>query len=164
MSGGSFNYAYSRVEQFAEELRAKIADNGKENDYGEKREFSPETIALLQSIAEYSERTAKLMRAAELLYSGDTGEDSFSATVLGVCSELDAWRDRAALAGEQVRINETPEHIRRTGAPDRRRYDFLWWPAFRDRRRALAGRRVDDDRRAREFEIMVDSSKKESDK
>ena len=73
-----------------------------------------------------------------------------------------AWRDRAALAGGEVQINESPEHSRRTGAPDRRRYDFLWWPAFRDRRLALAGRRVDDGRRAREFEDVDDDGKKEA--
>ena len=93
MSGGSFDYAYSRVLQFAEDLRAKIADNGKENDYGEKCEFSAQTIARLQSIVEDAERTAKLMKAAEWLYSGDTGEDDLSASVLGVCpEEYDASR------------------------------------------------------------------------
>ena len=40
MSGGSLDYAYSRVLHFAEELRSKIANNGKENYYGEKCEFS----------------------------------------------------------------------------------------------------------------------------
>jgi len=84
MSGGSFDYAYSRVLHFAEELRAKIANNGKENDYGEKCEFSAQTIARLQSIVEDAERTAKLMKAAEWLYSGDTGENGFAASVLNV--------------------------------------------------------------------------------
>jgi len=37
MSGGSFNYAYNRVESFAEELQARIDANGKEDDYGEAR-------------------------------------------------------------------------------------------------------------------------------
>jgi hypothetical protein len=84
MSGGSFNYAYGRVGQFAEELKAKIANNNKEDDYGGKFGFSPETIALLQSIAEDAERTAKLMKAAEWLYSGDTGEDDLAASVADV--------------------------------------------------------------------------------
>lgn len=84
MSGGSFDYACRRVEDFAEELRAKIANNGKENDYGEKCEFSAETIARLQSIVEDAERTAKLMKAAEWLYSGDTGENGFAASVTDV--------------------------------------------------------------------------------
>ena len=83
MSGGAFDYAYSRVLQFAEDLRAKIANNGKEDDYGDKLGFSPQTITLLQSIAEDAERTAKLMKAAEWLYSGDTGEDGFAASVAG---------------------------------------------------------------------------------
>ncbi len=93
MSGGAFNYACRRVEDFAEELRAKIANNGKENDYGEKCEFSAETITRLQSIVEDAERTAKLMKAAEWLYSGDTGEDYLAASFLGVCpEEYDAGR------------------------------------------------------------------------
>ena len=83
MSGGAFNYACRRVEDFAEDLRAKIANNGKEDDYGDKLGFSPQTITLLQSIAEDAERTAKLMKAAEWLYSGDTGEDGFAASVAG---------------------------------------------------------------------------------
>ena len=95
MSGGSFDYAYRRVEQFAEDLRAKIADNGKENDYGEKCEFSPETIALLQVIAEDAERTAKLMKAAEWLYSGDTGEGDLAASVADV-------RGTSAIRGSHV--------------------------------------------------------------
>ena len=106
MSGGSFDYAYRRVEQFAEDLRAKIADNGKENDYGEKCEFSPETIALLQSIVEDAERTAKLMKAAEWLYSGDTGEDDLSASVLGVCpKEHDAGRSAVQTIQLQDRVH-----------------------------------------------------------
>ena len=84
MSGGAFNYACRRVEDFAEELRAKIANNGKENDYGEKCEFSAQTIARLQSIVEDAERTAKLMKAAERLYSGDTGEDDLAVSVMNV--------------------------------------------------------------------------------
>jgi len=95
MSGGSFDYAYSRVLQFAEELRAKIANNGKENDYGEKREFSAQTIARLQSIVEDAERTAKLMKAVEWLYSGDTGENGLAASVADV-------RGTSAIRGSHV--------------------------------------------------------------
>jgi hypothetical protein len=103
MSGGSFDYAHIRVEQFAEELRAKIADNGKENDYGEKCEFSAQTITRLQSIAEDADRTAKLMKAAEWLYSGDTGEDDLAASVLGVCpEEYDAGR----LAVQTIKLQD----------------------------------------------------------
>ena len=103
MSGGAFDYAYSRVLQFAEDLRAKIANNGKEDDYGDKLGFSPQTITLLQSIAEDAERTAKLMKAAEWLYSGDTGEDDLAASVLGVCpEEYDAGR----LAVQTIKLQD----------------------------------------------------------
>jgi len=106
MSGGAFNYACRRVEDFAEELRAKIADNGKENDYGEKCEFSAETITLLQAVVEDADRTAKLMKAAEWLYSGDTGEGDLAASVLGVCpEEYDAGRS-AVQATVTIQIEE----------------------------------------------------------
>ena len=106
MSGGSFNYAYGRVEQFAEELRTKIANNGKENDYGEKCEFSAQTIARLQSIVEDAERTAKLMKAAEWLYSGDTGENGFAASVTDV-RRTAMIRAHAAFASAEA-IREGP--------------------------------------------------------
>lgn len=107
MSGGSFDYAYSRVLQFAEELRAKIADNGKENDYGEKCEFSAQTIARLQSIVEDAERTAKLMKAAEWLYSGDTGENGFAASVTDVRRTAMIRAHAAFASAEAIREGRT---------------------------------------------------------
>ena len=106
MSGGSFDYAYSRVLHFAEELKDKISNNNKEDDYGGKFGFSPETIALLQSIVEDSERTAKLMKAAEWLYSGDTGENGFAASVTDV-RRTAMIRAHAAFASAEA-IREGP--------------------------------------------------------
>ena len=35
--------------------------------------------------------------------------------------------------------SEPPTPDRRSGTPDRRCYEFLWWPEHRDRRREMAG-------------------------
>ena len=80
--------------------------NGKENDYGEKCEFSAQTIARLQSIVEDAERTAKLMKAAEWLYSGDTGENGFAASVTDV-RRTAMIRAHAAFASAEA-IREGP--------------------------------------------------------
>jgi hypothetical protein len=87
MSGGSFNYAYSRVETFVEALESKlrrmtapqVQDSDEDADEDRVPEFSPETRARLAEIARLGEHYAKLMREAEWLFSGDSSEDSFHA-------------------------------------------------------------------------------------
>lgn len=69
MSGGSFNYAFMTVAQFAEELEVKLT----ENRYG----FELPTNKKLTEILALAGYTAALMREVEWLYSGDTGEESF---------------------------------------------------------------------------------------
>lgn len=81
MSGGSFNYAWVRVETFVEELEAKLrrASAPHTSDDGGEwvPELSPEVLAKLAEIAKMGEQFAKVMRQTELLYSGDNGEESF---------------------------------------------------------------------------------------
>jgi len=69
MSGGSFNYAYMRVLDFAEELEQKLADS----DY----RWSPETLEELSNVLKLANYFGKVMRHTEWLYSGDYGEESF---------------------------------------------------------------------------------------
>ena len=76
MSGGRFNYAYSRVQVFAEDLRQKLD--------ADEEGFLPATVAKLAEIQRLAEKTAALMRAAEWLYSGDTGDESFMREVAQV--------------------------------------------------------------------------------
>lgn len=71
MSGGSFNYAYHSVENFAEELKSA-------NDCNR---FNPKTMEKLRGIEKLAVYTAKLMKEAEYLYSGDTGNDSFAERI-----------------------------------------------------------------------------------
>lgn len=82
MSGGSFDYAYSRVEQFADALADKIDDNDALNDWGEPQyAYDTSTLQKLREIENLARFTSKLMREAEWLYSGDTSGDTFQSRV-----------------------------------------------------------------------------------
>lgn len=69
MSGGSFDYAYSRVNTFVDDLNDKLCDP--------TETYSPEVTSKLHEIKDIAARTAQLMRATEWLYSGDHSEESF---------------------------------------------------------------------------------------
>lgn len=69
MSGGSFDYAYNKVNYFVDELDDKLNDPDEE--------FSPEVMAKLREIKGIAATTAELMRAVEWLYSGDDSEGCF---------------------------------------------------------------------------------------
>ncbi len=78
MSGGSFSYAYRRVEQFCEELERRV----KQRDFVDEWEpqpnyVGPEAMIKLREILVLTCRAAKLMREVEWLYSGDTSDESF---------------------------------------------------------------------------------------
>lgn len=77
MSGGSFNYAYSRVQDFEQDLRCKIEANETPDEYGHSPNLSPAVIAKLIDIADRSRKLAAEMHATEWLYSSDIGEDTF---------------------------------------------------------------------------------------
>ena len=63
MSGGSFDYAYSRVEIFADELGMKLDGHDEADAWGFKPlQFAPETLTKLREIENLSRRTAMLMR------------------------------------------------------------------------------------------------------
>lgn len=76
MSGGHFDYAYSRVQGFAEDLSRDL-----HSDLSEIKlfvaELPEEVIAALEAILKEADAMAAKMRAAEWLFSGDTGPESF---------------------------------------------------------------------------------------
>ena len=51
--------------------------------------------------------------------------------------------------------SEPPTPDRRSGTPDRRCYEFLWWPEHRDRRREMAGLMLEDKLCSRERELSL---------
>ena len=77
MSGGSFDYAYYRVESFVDELCERIESNGTKDEYGYSPNYSPEVLSKLSRIADESAAVAKKMKDVELMYSGDISEETF---------------------------------------------------------------------------------------
>ena len=78
MSGGHFNYAYCQTSQFADELRNDLDEQGKDLGDGWPRPtYGAEVSGMLTTIAAIAEYTSLLMKEAEWLCSGDTGEDTF---------------------------------------------------------------------------------------
>jgi hypothetical protein len=82
MSGGSFNYAYSRVQTFADDLEHKLDIAGQVipgysfRDYVEREpEHDEETNRRLRYIVDKARKFAEVMRAVEWLYSSDSGPD-----------------------------------------------------------------------------------------
>lgn len=86
MSGGSFNYAYSRVQDFADELEYKIDHAGEvRSSYGgwtdTEPDYGEETHAMLRKIVEQARKFAEVMRAVEWMYSGDSGPEYVRAAL-----------------------------------------------------------------------------------
>jgi hypothetical protein len=78
MSGGAFNYAYNRVDEFASELKLRLEQRNESDGYGgHPNQVNDEVFSALTRLQAMAEVMAKLMREAEWLYSGDTGDDSF---------------------------------------------------------------------------------------
>lgn len=72
MSGGAFDYSFYKVEEFVQELNERIANN-ESDGYN----YNKEVIINLKAISLLSEVTSRIMREAELLYSGDISEEKF---------------------------------------------------------------------------------------
>ena len=81
MSGGSFDYAYARMHEFADDLRDMLSQQGQKKDGWEVGTWEPAVAAKLAEIAALVDYAAKLAKEAEWLYSGDTGEDTFMERV-----------------------------------------------------------------------------------
>ncbi len=69
MSGGSFDYIYSRISMFGEDLSEKLNTT--------PNEWSPEVTEKLYDIVDIIEYASMLAKEVEWLYSGDIGEESF---------------------------------------------------------------------------------------
>lgn len=72
MSGSSFDYAYARAWQFADELAERL-------DAG--TEYSAETVTMLRQIVDVARHAGSLMRDAEWLFTGWADEDEFKRRI-----------------------------------------------------------------------------------
>lgn len=79
MSGGSFDYAYIRIQSFSEELNEKL-------DKNEYSDLTQQTKDTLRYIAKNSEMMSRMMKEVEWLYSGDIIEDSFLNSIQSIIS------------------------------------------------------------------------------
>jgi hypothetical protein len=78
MSGGSFDYAYCKAGQFADDLGLRLDEVDKVDEWGEMpNKVCPEAYGKLREIERIVRQTAVLMREVEWLYSGDTSDESF---------------------------------------------------------------------------------------
>lgn len=95
MSGGSFDYVCYKVDQFAYDLGVRLDEYDKKDEWGGTPNlFEPETRAKLREIEQLARYTAKLMREAEWLYSGDTGDESFMRRVAEIERDMPRWLTR----------------------------------------------------------------------
>ena len=81
MSGGSFDYAYLRMSQFADDLGDKLDSAGTMVHGWHVEKWPPDVESKLREIAAAALHVSKLAKEAEWLYSGDTGEDIFMERV-----------------------------------------------------------------------------------
>ncbi len=79
MSGGSFDFAYSKVTDFADELSARL-------DTEPAYPHSEVVRERLQRLVIEARKLAALMRETEWLYSGDHGEQTY----LDLVEKIDA--------------------------------------------------------------------------
>ena len=91
MSGGSFDYAYVETARFADDLRNRLDEQGKDR-YGDgftRPAWPPEVADKMARIADAAEYVSRLMKEVEWLYSDDTGEETFLRRV----AEIEARRN-----------------------------------------------------------------------
>jgi hypothetical protein len=69
------------MQDFANDLRCKLAEQGQVVDGWKIGTWEPAVATKLAEIAAIVDHAAKLAREAEWLYSGDTGEDTFTERV-----------------------------------------------------------------------------------
>jgi hypothetical protein len=77
MSGGSFDYAYRHMVEFANDLRCKLAEQGQVVDGWKIGTWEPAVAVKMEEISHIVDYAAKLAKEVEWLYSGDTGEETF---------------------------------------------------------------------------------------
>ena len=90
MSGGAFDYAYCGTGRFADELRNKLDEQGQSRDGYAEPILSPAVNKELRKIAAMAEHVSLLMKEAEWLYSGDTGEVTFLTRVGDIERDLNS--------------------------------------------------------------------------
>lgn len=77
MSGGHFDYAYQKVNNFADELESQLD------------RFEGEARDALRAVVITARYNARMMKEAEWLYSSDTDEDTFLERMGDIITEME---------------------------------------------------------------------------
>jgi hypothetical protein len=80
MSGGHFDYISFKFDEFSTNLKMEIDTNGIPDGDGDViYDYSPEVITRLELLVTLTDLVSTLSHSVEWLYSGDIGEDTFTA-------------------------------------------------------------------------------------
>jgi hypothetical protein len=77
MSGGSFDYQQSRINDIADEMEYQINRNGETTEYGYRIEYSPETIQEFQNAVYQLRKAFVYAQRVDWLLAGDDCEQDF---------------------------------------------------------------------------------------
>jgi len=80
MSGGSLDYVYWKVEDAVDRIVEEIS----RIDYYEEK-----TVNMLKMTAAMANVTAKLLKEAEWLFSGDNGDESYSRNIQEIITKYE---------------------------------------------------------------------------
>ena len=77
MSGGHYDYDQFRISQIADTIKSDVENNNTEDEYGYSYTMPSDVIARMKELQTKLELVADLVHAADWLYSGDSGPESF---------------------------------------------------------------------------------------
>jgi hypothetical protein len=90
MSGGEFNYAFTKIDTFIEELKEKIKDVQKNYEIYDIAEKDKEKINQeFKFIKEYLETSSAIMHTTEWFFSDDIGSDEFLKRMKKIHKNID---------------------------------------------------------------------------
>lgn len=84
MSGGHFEYQQHRLRDIADTIDSLILNNKVEDEYGYKRDYSPEVLEKFKKASTLLKKAYDMAHEIDWLVSGDTDEDAF----------LENWKEK----------------------------------------------------------------------
>ena len=79
MSGGHFDYKQYSISYIVDSVEQLIIDNGQADEWGDRNDFSKETLIEFQAGIELMKKAAIYAQRIDWLVSGDDSEESFHA-------------------------------------------------------------------------------------
>lgn len=104
MSGGFFDYKNHLLNDWAEQLRQLIVNNGKEDEYGYSQTFSSETLSIFYSANFFCQFLEAMLHEIDYVIEGDSSEENLGRNIaLHITTLLEREKDNLIhLAGPDV--------------------------------------------------------------